>query len=266
MLFALFLNVLSSLGTFSLSYMMASKQIDQELYLSSVYWYLHFQYNGWFFFACIGLFFNLLHSKGIVFTNEKLIFKLLAYSCIPAYGLSVLWLNLPNWVYTIVIIAAVGQFYALFIFIKQMIIHKLFTRLSLDFLSKALILCFTIAMAIKFGLQLGSTIPALSKFAFGFRPVVIAYLHLALLAFTSVFLLAYSYFKGYISSSASTQIGIFTFLAGILLNELILAIQGIASISYTLIPYANESLFAVSILIFFGLFILNISNYRRKMV
>jgi hypothetical protein len=30
------------------------------------------------------------------------------------------------------------------------------------------------------------------------------------------------------------------------LNEIILGIQGIASFSYTLVPYANESLFVVS--------------------
>jgi cytochrome bd-type quinol oxidase subunit 1 len=48
---ALFFNVLSSLGTFYLAYMMISKNIVQDVYLSSVYFYLHFQYNGWFFFA-----------------------------------------------------------------------------------------------------------------------------------------------------------------------------------------------------------------------
>ena len=54
---AIFFNVISSIGTFYLAYMMASKHFVQDLYLSSIYYYLHFQYNGWFIFACIGLFF-----------------------------------------------------------------------------------------------------------------------------------------------------------------------------------------------------------------
>ena len=60
---SLFFNVLSSLGTFALAYMMASKNIHQNEYLSSIYFYLHFQYNGWFFFACMGLLFFFLQIK-----------------------------------------------------------------------------------------------------------------------------------------------------------------------------------------------------------
>jgi hypothetical protein len=62
---ALFFNLLSSIGTLCLSYMMATRQLEQHAYLASVYWYLHFQYNGWFFFACAGLFVNFLYSKNI---------------------------------------------------------------------------------------------------------------------------------------------------------------------------------------------------------
>ena len=57
---ALFFNVISSFGTFALAYMMITKNIHQEEYLASIYYYLHFQYDGWFYFACMGLFFHLL--------------------------------------------------------------------------------------------------------------------------------------------------------------------------------------------------------------
>ena len=53
---ALFFNIISSFGTYYLAYIMITKKFVQEIYLSSVYYYLHFQYNGWFFFACMGLF------------------------------------------------------------------------------------------------------------------------------------------------------------------------------------------------------------------
>ena len=52
---AIFFNALSSIGTFALTYMMETKNIHQDYYLASVYFFLHFQYNGWFFFACMGL-------------------------------------------------------------------------------------------------------------------------------------------------------------------------------------------------------------------
>ena len=48
---AIVFNIISAVGICYLSYMMASKNYDQHLYLASVYWYLHFQYNGWFLFV-----------------------------------------------------------------------------------------------------------------------------------------------------------------------------------------------------------------------
>ena len=59
---ALVFSVLSSIGTFYLAYMMASHQMEQKLYLASIYYYLHFQYNGWFFFAIAGIFIGFLHK------------------------------------------------------------------------------------------------------------------------------------------------------------------------------------------------------------
>lgn len=52
---ALLFNILSSVGAFSLAFMIATKTIHQNWYLAAVYFFLHFQYNGWFFFACMGL-------------------------------------------------------------------------------------------------------------------------------------------------------------------------------------------------------------------
>jgi hypothetical protein len=262
--FALFFNLLSSLGTLSLSYMMASKQIEQHTYLASVYWYLHFQYNGWFFFACTGLFINYLHSKGIILSNELKAFNLFTWACIPAYGLSVLWLNLPVWIYILIVLAAMVQFYGLFAFLKELIQIQFWNSLHLNFVSRILLLCIALAIIFKITLQAGSTIPAISKFAFGFRPIVIAYLHLVLLAFTSVFLIVYAYLNNLISDTTRTRIGIITFVIGILLNELILAIQGVFSISYTMVPLANEMLFVIALVMFAGLVFLNFSFLKQK--
>ena len=53
------------------------------------------------------------------------------------------------------------------------------------------------------------------------------------------------------------------FVAGVFLNELVLAVQGIASFSYTVIPFANEFLFIVAALIFSGIFILVLSQRKK---
>ena len=109
------------------------------------------------------------------------------------------------------------------------------------------------ALSIKLILQLGSTIPYVSQLAFGFRPIVIAYLHLVLLAIITLFLLFYIYANSYINHNHYIKKGIILFSIGVLLNEVILAAQGIGSFSYTVIPYANELLFGVSLLMVIGI-------------
>jgi hypothetical protein len=258
---ALACNILSSAGTFVLAWMMATKSFDQHTYLGSLYWYLHFQYNGWFFFSCMGLFVQYFHHLTGVGISKN-VGWLLGASVLPAYGLSTLWLPQPLWIYLIIVLASITQFAGWMLFLKQTVSIRFYSALAP--LAKWLLIYLAIASTLKICLQLGSVIPAVSKFAFGFRPVVIAYLHLALLAITTIFLLTYSLLKEFVPGNRPVQKGIVVFAAGVLLNEGVLGIQGIASISYTVIPYANETLFALAILLLIGLIM--IVNGLRKSV
>jgi hypothetical protein len=263
---ALLFQLISSLGTFALVYMMAIHQIPQHEYLASIYWYLHFQYNGWFFFAIIGLFYNELSKRFVLPDSSDLIFKLLFFSCIPAYGLSVLWLELPIWLYVIVVIAAVAQWIG---WLKLLLLLKdisFFKKKGLSRLVKFLLAFSLIAFTLKFALQLGSVLPSVSKLAFGFRPIVIAYLHLVLLAATSVFLVAFLLMSGAIKSSKTATAALLIFVTGIFLNELALAVQGIASFSYIMVPKINTILFSIACWMFLGwmLFLLELFRLHFK--
>lgn len=241
---ALLCNILSSAGTFVLAWMMATKSFEQHSYLASVYWYLHFQYNGWFFFACMGLFVQYYHSlTGI--TINKNVWRLMGASILPAYGLSTLWLPLPLWIYLLIVAASFAQFAGWVLFLRQTISHSFYSKLAP--LTRLLLTYLVIACTLKISLQLGSVIPAVSKFAFGFRPVVIAYLHLVLLAIISIFLLTNIFLQELIPMSKPLRRATLLFAIGVLLNEGVLGIQGIASISYTVIPFANEMLFAIAV-------------------
>lgn len=244
---ALSLNAISSIGTYVLSYMMINKSITQNLYLSSVYFFLHFQYNGWFLFACIGLLIAGFNKLIPDFKIPGSTIKLYIFSVFPAYLLSVLWLKLPLWLHFIVILASIIQLLAwqklLGTVYKAIKLHKTILPTYIKF-TLALI---AIAYTSKLLLQLGSTIPEISTLAFGFRPIVIAYLHLVLLGIISVFLL--TYIMGFIFQETSLSLRLFflCFAAGVYLNEIALGIQGIASLSYTLVPYMNHILFIVSL-------------------
>lgn len=252
---ALFFNIISSFGTYYLAYIMITKKFVQEIYLSSVYYYLHFQYNGWFFFACMGLFIGFLNLKKTDHPFYETTFKLFAIACFPVYFLSLLWLNLPLWLSVITITGASIQVFAWFVFLYILIKSKKIDLLHLTPLLTKILLFICFGLSIKLLLQLASTVPYVSQLAFGFRPIVIAYLHLVLLAVISLFLIFYTKANRLFFSTKKLKFGIFIFLIGVILNETVLAFQGITSLNYTTIPYVNHFLFAIAILLFVGIVI-----------
>jgi hypothetical protein len=190
---AMIFFMISAAGPFSLAYLMANDLGSSNWYNFSIYFYLHFQYNGFFFFGILALFFNELERKQIRFSNSQarrtgLVF---AIACIPAYLLSILWAK-PGYTFnTIGSLSAILQCIGLFLFLKLLIenskeIRKTFKPMSLALLSFALI-----AVVLKFALQVASAFPSIVQMAYELRPVVIAYLHLVLVGTITSFLFAW---------------------------------------------------------------------------
>lgn len=258
---ALIFNVLSSAGTFYLAYMMVLKNIHQHAYLGSVYFYLHFQYSGWFFFAIMGLLMAKLKESPSFSYNPK-IFTAFGVACVPAYFLSILWAKLPVYVYIFPIVAVFLQLWGLYMLLnllKKNTNHiKSYWSLHVQWLFGIALL----ALVIKFLLQAGSIFPDISKLAFGFRSIVIAYLHLVLLGFTTMFLLGYMLLCGYISHFRTSLLAMVLFSIGVFANEFVLMVQGIASFGYILIPHLDELLLAVSVFMLLSLILLMFS-YKK---
>ncbi|HUH50711.1 MAG TPA: hypothetical protein VLZ11_01250 [Flavobacterium sp.] len=246
---ALFFLVISSIGTFGLAYMTATKNIVQSYQLGSIYFYLHFQYNGWFFFACMAL---LLNSLKLGAGQIKLFSKVYLWfftSCLVGYFLSILWVDLPWWVIVIAILFAVIQFVVWIIMLVSLLRHN-----KSQFQDKALflknILRFVVLCAtLKFVLQILSTLPSLSSLAFGFRTLAIGYLHLVLLAVISLYLLYYIYANRLMSINTLIKWGLISFAIGVFLNELALAIQGLTAFGIFLLPKINQTLFGIALLL-----------------
>ncbi|CAM3984063.1 hypothetical protein [Flavobacterium weaverense] len=250
---AVVFNVISSLGTFYLAYMMATKTAVENLKLSSIYYYLHFQYNGWFFFACIGLLFSFLNLKKSDNPLYQSSFKLFAAACIPAYFLSLLWLEVPTWVYVIAVLAALIQVYAWFKLLFVLIKVKMNILNEYAPLLRTVLVIASVSLSLKFILQLSSTIPALGQIAFFYRPIVIAYLHLILLAVNSLFLLFYIFANHFITFSRNIKIGLIVFIIGIFLNEIFLGLQGLIPFGFPYVPHTNELLFIAALILLSGI-------------
>ena len=254
---ALLFNVISSFGAFFLSYMMANNIHHPNWFLASTYYFLHFQYNGWFFFACMGLLSEQLKSN-ISFSLQKKVFWLFTLACIPAYFLSALWLPIPAWVYILVVLAAAAELLGWILILKAIIHNKPAVFKNLPGKTKWLFILPAIALSIKLVLQLGSTIPFLSRLAFGFRPVVIGYLHLMFLGVISLFIIGYCKMNKFIITGKTWNSGIIIFVSGIILNEIFLMIQGLSYMNYITVPHINELLLGAAIFMTGGVSLLNL--------
>lgn len=263
----LFFAVISSIGVFGLSYMMSSGNITQDLYLGSTYYYLHFQYNGFFIFSCIGLLIHSLKEIGSEISEKenKMIFWLMFIGCLIGVGLSVLWMKMPVWIYVLIILATIAQ--TIGAAKIYLVVKRNWAKLVLNFsaLQRFVLMYVGFAFFAKIVLQLGSTIPALSQFAFGFRNVVIAYLHLILLMCVSAFLLNQILATNVFKMTKPVTTGLKLLLLGIFLNEAVLGLMGVFSIKYISIPFTPEILLGVSLLMLISLFII-LLNLKKKSI
>jgi hypothetical protein len=249
---ALIGNVLSSAGPFSLAYMMASQHMNQAWYLASIYFYLHFQYNVWFFFSCMGLVAYKLQQINIADNRLKPVFYGFAIAALPTYLLSILWSHIPVWLYVVALMGISSQLYAWTIFLMHLLKHRTALKQDSTLFQRMLFVLAGAAVTIKLLLQTVSVIPAVSKLAFGFRPIVIGYLHLILLGIISLFIIGYTYTYDMLQKKEALKMGISVFVAGILINEILLMSQGVSDLLYLSIPNINMLLLGAAIILFAG--------------
>lgn len=249
----LFFMILSSLGPWSLGIITANDLAGSKIYSLSIYFYLHFQYNGWFSFALFGLFFRWMENNHMVFskTHSTRFFWLLFISCIPAYALSSLWAEPPLWVYGIAAISGALQCVALFYLFK--ILSEVKEQLK-SILNERLLILGSISIVcffIKIILQLFSAIPYLALLTYRIRNYIIGYLHLVLIGCISFFLLHYL-FQVYFKNIRKTS-GLYIFIAGFLSSELLLFLQSTFIVfGVSMHSYFYPSLFFLSCLMPLG--------------
>lgn len=251
---SLFLFGVSSLGAFSLAGLMASHAPNQSLYFASLYFFLHFQYNGWFLFACFGLFFHYAWKQHFAEAGyySKIIFRILFITCFPACILSMLWMELPLWLRLFADAGGIVQAVVLFFIIKMFIQSKTYFK-TITNSTRFLWMLALMAFCIKIILQALSIIPSLSPFAFGFRPVVIGYLHLSFLGIISFFILGYCNEQLHKYGLSINGSGVLLLITGVLVTEITLMSQGLEAIEFEALPYADYILFIAALMMMTGL-------------
>ncbi|WP_153042705.1 hypothetical protein [Rufibacter ruber] len=266
---ALFFLAVSSLGPWSLGPVMATGHSGGSLYYNAIYFYLHFQYNGWFTFAVLGLFFWLLEQHGLGVSRKKgnLIFRLLFWSFMPAFLLSVLWTQPAAWVYWAGGASGMAQVVAVLLLLVHVWPVRQKLKLLFTGLSGGVFWLAVAAFIAKNLLQLMTALPYIADIAYRFRYLIIAYLHLVLIGFISFFLFAFMGKQGWLQLQTNKSLwGMGLFLLGFIATEALLFLQGaLFWWEAGAIPYYHELLFGVSIFLPAGMLLFFMSQWKDKM-
>jgi hypothetical protein len=250
--------ILSSAGTFIITYIYFTKSFEAFLYRDALFTYLHFQYNGFFSLAIFALLFNHL-SKNITEKTQKNMYRfsvVLCLSIIPSLFLSYLWQD-PKLVFRVIAIA--GSL----LLLLSCILFILFSGSSLSSyrqekpVIRFLIFLSMSAFLLKLFLQCFTIFPVIGNAIFGNRPIIMGFLHLVFLGFVTLFILAFFAKTNLLDTTkASTRIALITLAVAVIFNEALLIAQGLTTMFIPgsvlfpwLLLFAGAGLFAGTILI-----------------
>ena len=255
---ALFFLVVSTAGPLSLGLVMAQGGNNSVLEMNLIYYYLHFQYNGWFIFGLFAVFFKRLENNGISYSPPKarLFFRLLFWGCLPGYLLSVLWSNPPGIIYIIAGSGALLHLLAL-IPLYHIIKHNK-EKLSeiLEPCTKAIGVLILSVFSLKSIIQFLGAFPSIVRWTIISRILVIGYLHFVLLGIVTLSLFLFSIQENLLVLNNTVLIGLNIFIAGFIVTEILLFSEALLNINNIRIPQFNLWMLYVTILLPFGAILL----------
>jgi hypothetical protein len=222
----LFFMAISSIGPLALGPVSAMGLRDTQWYNYAIYFYLHFQYNGWFFMAITGLI--ILGAAEWEETNRLKLRKactMLNLAILLTFFLSVLGHGNTKWFNLLGGTGAIIQLIIMAGLIRSFIGYYQDRSGILNERNTALLKLAMLALMIKLLLQAFSAIPLLTEFIDSNRGVIIAYLHLVLIGFVS-FAILFLYIRERADKNSNATVTVFSYIliAGFFLNEFVLLI------------------------------------------
>ncbi|MBY7142320.1 hypothetical protein KFZ56_04265 [Virgibacillus sp. NKC19-3] len=260
--------IISSFGPYGIAYISASGMKGSPLYDMAIYFYLHFQYNGWLFLFLIGLFIIVVRTKNIILPESTLKIGFWVYfiALFPGYFLSILWAEeLGLGAEVIAGVGGIGQWIGVICVISAYFKSKKDLETTYSGFTMGTLTVTFFLLFLKGTMELGLLIPSLVPLIYDSRNIIIGYLHLTLLGFISLFILTLYLMKDLLATNKQTVYGGIIFFTGFLLNALLLFGQGLTEwLHMTAVPFYIEGLFVASLLLLLGIMILWVSFWRSS--
>jgi hypothetical protein len=263
---SLLFMVFSSIGPWALGIIMNTLGNTSHWYKNAIYFYLHFQYNGWFIFCLLGIFFFFLEKKRINIDKKTIssFYRYLIISCLLTLFLSFLWMNPPKYILVLSTLGVIYQLIALLKFHQILITIKSKTSQNLTPFLYQLLRFVYVLFIIKIILQFLSDIPYFSILISQIIDFVIGYLHLIFLGLVSLSLFV---FLNYFKLLKLSEFWVKIYLLGFIMSEVLICYKGFSNWqqlsifeNYYLTLVLVSSFIPVSV---FGILFQNISRNRN---
>lgn len=215
---ALLYMVISSVGPWALGAIMNTLGADSVWYRLAIYFYLHFQYNGWMILALFGLLFFVLEQQKAHIPDKDFngFFRTINLAIVLTFFLSVLWTKPAAVYYFLGGIGSLFQIMALGLLVRILINSGSSLENVFSPFQKKLLKTVGILITIKFLLQFLSSFPYFANLAATVLDFTIGYLHWTFLGVVSIGLFL---FFGYFKLIRIPKKGYYIYLSGFVLTE-----------------------------------------------
>jgi hypothetical protein len=253
---ALIFVCISSLGPFLLGPLVALGYKTSSLYQDAIYFYLHFQMNGFMFLASLGLvaatLLNVIPSK-----HQRVWLDLFVYSTIPLYFIFTLWDKPDDPIRTLACLGAGLNLVSWLMLCWNF--RKAWDQFS--FLIKTAL----IAASLKIIFQVLVCIPYIGEWAFLNRNLIVGYIHLLTLGTVMPIIIDQFIQKGFLKSGKTMSVATWCYVVVTVIYLSLLFIQPLLSSFLVTIPGYQFLLFILCLL-FLPIALTLLANIKRRSI
>jgi len=237
---ALVFLCISSLGPFIVGPLAALGLKNTPWYQDAIYFYLHFQMNGFMFLGALGLLASASITTLLSKRNAQWL-NLFIYSTIPVYFIFTLWDKPEGWVW---ILAGAGTGVNLLSWLMLCFNFRKDLR-QFSFLAKAAL----VAATLKIIFQALICLPAIGEWAFMNRNLIIGYIHLLTLGIIMPLIIDQFTKRGFLKADKLLTTVNWSFILSVIAYLFLLFIQPLLSLFTVMIPQYQFLLFILCLLI-----------------
>ena len=256
--------VLSSLGLWALPIVLQTVGKASILYYTSIQWFLHLQFNGWFTYAVLGLLVVFLSKRDVEVKIPTFVWVVLHLSVLLTYALSVSWANPDPALFYLNGAGVIFQFFAV-----GYVLWKL--RKIRVFLSRAagigrwLLGLGLFSLILKVLMQSALVVPSVAEISHTIRNFVIGFIHLTMLGSITMTTVGILICEKAVSAGILGKLGWSGVMLAFLGTEVLLFLQGLwVWLAWGFFSLYYEILFSMTVLFPLSIFLIFLGISRKK--